>query len=156
VTRHVPKLVEVSVSLSTTQSLAEPPEATVYVTAPEPEPPEVDNEIGDPALPPIILRDRADCAISPGTTKVNLFDAVAAPPSLFVTTTSTLPDKPELVWHTISILVKLLTVHGLPPTLTVAPLLKSVPTMVKVSPPEVEPKIGTTEVIVGADSWTAE
>jgi hypothetical protein len=48
----------------------------------------------------------------------------------------------------------LLTTHELPPTLTVAPLLKSVPLTVIVSPPEVEPEIGTTEVIVGADFCT--
>jgi hypothetical protein len=65
--------------------------------APEPEPPVVDNKIGDPALPPIIVTVSPDCAISPGFTKVNMFGDVATPPSLFVTTTSTLPDKPELV-----------------------------------------------------------
>jgi hypothetical protein len=43
-------------------------------------------------------------------------------------------------------------VAATPPTMTVAPLLKSVPVIVIAVPPAVEPEAGETPVMVGADT----
>jgi len=86
-----------------------------------------------------------------GAMNVKAPEDVTVPESRLLTVTSTSPAPAAGVTTVISVGVSDVTVPAVLPKVTEAPASKSVPAIVTVVPPLVDPEFGATEVIVGLD-----
>jgi hypothetical protein len=107
------------------------------------------------AVPPFVVPElgKMPVTVGAGLGDVYVYPLVRVPlcPSVFVTTTFTVPTVWAGVLAAMDVLLTTETfVAGVPPMLTVAPVKKPVPVIVTEVPPLVVPELGEIAVTVGA------